>query len=86
MVEIGDYKVGYVTNDAFEVDVMHCGISYKDKLICSFPSKDGKEITRLMMLWFNLNAVNELSDTELIAALRERGYSGKLSLAKEIEV
>lgn len=84
MIQIGDYQYGYEMNDAFNVNMERCAISYKGKTICSFPSEAGKEIARLMMSWHGLDAVNELSDDELISELRERGYSGKITKTTEI--
>ena len=87
---MGKYQVGWSMNptkgSTSTLDTSHISIYKNNTMICSFPIEEAKEVARLMMSWCGLNAVTELTDRELMEALKERGYSGKLNLNKEFEL
>lgn len=87
MLTLGEYQYGNVINDKYDAIInSQCAIYHNGEMICSFPTEQGKEIARLMMSWHGLNARSELTDRELMEELKERGYTGKLTLKREFEL
>lgn len=57
-----------------------------NKVAWSMKTEEARELTKLMMHFFGFGGPHELSDRELMRELKERGYSGKLTLNKEFEL
>ena len=85
MMSIGKWKFGYENfNGNIYKDKM--AIYKNDKIVLRLTDADAKEIARLMASWYKIGCRNELADSELFDELRDRGYSGKLKLEREIDI